>query len=238
MDLTITPTALYRLLAENGRLLYVGITNNPAARWKAHTSTKTWWQEVADTKLEWFPDRETAAIAEVKAINAERPLYNRQHSTLATHEAADSAQWGTPAAGPKDISAEQIVLGCAISDGACVAELVNIVEAVDFWRPAHTTLFDTILAIYSTGSPVDPMAVAAELAGLGALRTVGGLPYLRTLIGQARDVQTPVSSARVVRELAVRRRLIEHSLRLAHMGYAADLASLEGTELDPRGPRR
>lgn len=79
-------TALYRLLAANGRLLYVGISNNPDFRWGTHSNKQPWWHEVADRKVEWFPDREAAAAAEVEAIREERPLYNKQHSPLDRRE--------------------------------------------------------------------------------------------------------------------------------------------------------
>ena len=79
-------TALYRLLASNGRLLYVGISSNPDFRWGTHSNKQPWWSEVADRKVEWFPHREAAAAAEVEAIREERPLYNKQHSPLDRRE--------------------------------------------------------------------------------------------------------------------------------------------------------
>jgi len=41
-DLTDRPTALYRLTDAAGRLLYVGITTDPAARFKKHEGTAPW----------------------------------------------------------------------------------------------------------------------------------------------------------------------------------------------------
>ena len=77
-------TALYRLLAESGRLLYVGISSNPDFRWSTHSNKQPWWSEVADRKIEWFGSREAASAAEVEAIKEERPVYNKQHSVIGT----------------------------------------------------------------------------------------------------------------------------------------------------------
>lgn len=49
--------ALYRFYADDGALLYVGITLNPTGRWNDHRHDKPWWTDVADIKLETYPDR-------------------------------------------------------------------------------------------------------------------------------------------------------------------------------------
>jgi predicted GIY-YIG superfamily endonuclease len=81
--LTPVPTALYRLQDRKRTLLYVGITNNLAWRWKTHAADKEWWPEVATRSIEWFPTRDRALAAEAAAIRAERPLHNVQHNKRA-----------------------------------------------------------------------------------------------------------------------------------------------------------
>lgn len=72
--------ALYRFFAEDGELLYVGITINPAARWPKHRSDKPWWTEVTDISVETFKSREAALEAEREAIKTEHPVYNIVHA--------------------------------------------------------------------------------------------------------------------------------------------------------------
>jgi predicted GIY-YIG superfamily endonuclease len=67
--------ALYRHYDADLRLLYVGITNNPGRRWEQHRD-KEWWEEVANTKIERYPDRESVLQAERRAIETERPWWN------------------------------------------------------------------------------------------------------------------------------------------------------------------
>jgi predicted GIY-YIG superfamily endonuclease len=72
------PTALYRLYDEHGQLLYLGITGNPAQRWKDHRKTMPWWPEVARREVEWLPMGRAGAVrVERAALAAERPLYER-----------------------------------------------------------------------------------------------------------------------------------------------------------------
>lgn len=74
-------TALYRLYDAEDRLLYVGITNDPDFRWKAHLySSKPWPKQVARHEIEWHSSRRRALKAEVTAIQAERPLHNGKHN--------------------------------------------------------------------------------------------------------------------------------------------------------------
>lgn len=83
-DLTVgaptSRTAIYRVYDERGRLLYVGISGNPMARWRTHSTSKPWWGEVAKTKVKWHSTRSSAEAAEVKAIREEFPRYNKQHA--------------------------------------------------------------------------------------------------------------------------------------------------------------
>lgn len=46
-------TALYRLYGKEGKLLYIGISQNPDVRWGQHSTTKPWWGEVEERKIEW-----------------------------------------------------------------------------------------------------------------------------------------------------------------------------------------
>lgn len=74
------PHALYRFFAEDGALLYVGITNNPARRFTQHGVDREWWHEVETIRMERHPDREAVLIAEKLAIQTERPRYNVIHA--------------------------------------------------------------------------------------------------------------------------------------------------------------
>ena len=73
-------TALYRHFDAEGRLLYVGITNNYARRSGEHAEDKPWWRDVARSEVERYPTRKAALEAEKRAIIAEHPLDNDQHN--------------------------------------------------------------------------------------------------------------------------------------------------------------
>lgn len=83
---------LYRHFDREGRLLYVGITNNPPARLANHRKNpeNPWWEALAEggwTTYQRFASREELRAAERTAIKKERPLWNVQHNER-RHKAA------------------------------------------------------------------------------------------------------------------------------------------------------
>ncbi|QCX81218.1 Bacterial regulatory protein, GntR family [Streptomyces sp. YIM 121038] len=72
-------TALYRYLADDGHPLYIGITGNVKERREAH-SHQPWHREAASFVVEWHDSAADAAAAEIRAIKAELPTYNRAHN--------------------------------------------------------------------------------------------------------------------------------------------------------------
>lgn len=93
-DSTSRPHSLYRAYDLSGALLYVGITLNIPNRFTAHQGNKAWWSDVANIKLEHFPDRAAVLTAERTAIMEEAPAYNiqwRRGATMTGYDGADVA---------------------------------------------------------------------------------------------------------------------------------------------------
>ncbi|MEU8829409.1 GIY-YIG nuclease family protein [Streptomyces sp900116325] len=77
--------ALYRLFDKKGRLLYVGISNDPVFRWRQHRGDKHWWPKVVDKKVTWYDTRMLALQAEALAIHTEAPIHNGVRPHLIAH---------------------------------------------------------------------------------------------------------------------------------------------------------
>ena len=72
----VVPTCLYRLFADDGTLLYVGITEKGLRRQFEHARDHVWFDDVSNLAVQHFPTRDLARAAEVRAIAYEGPLYN------------------------------------------------------------------------------------------------------------------------------------------------------------------
>ena len=69
------PHCVYRLYDDWGRALYIGCSYRPFAR-QAELAKQPWYLQVGVIKLGWYPTWHHGRVAEMEAINAERPLHN------------------------------------------------------------------------------------------------------------------------------------------------------------------
>ncbi len=123
---------------------------------------------------------------------------------------------------PQDNDAEQSVLGSMLLSKDAIADVIEVVRAHDFYKPAHETIFDAMVDLYGRGEPVDPVTTAAELQRRGELGKIGGAPYLHTLSASVPIAANAGYYAEIVREKAILRRLVDAGTRIAQMGYAGE----------------
>ncbi|RAV31148.1 replicative DNA helicase, partial [Corynebacterium heidelbergense] len=129
---------------------------------------------------------------------------------------------------PQNIEAEQGVLGGMLMSKDAVAEVVQVLMAEDFYRPAHATVFDTITRLYGEGKDIDPVIVAGRLDRDGRLEAIGGAPYLHNIMSR-----TPTSAnvgyyANLVKEKSTLRKLVMAGTRIVQLGYSG----IEGAEVE------
>ncbi len=123
---------------------------------------------------------------------------------------------------PQDNAAEQSVLGSMLLSKDAIADVVEALKGVDYYRPAHEVIHDAIIDLYGRGEPADPITVAAELQKRGELQRIGGAPYLHTLSANVPIAANAGYYAEIVRDKAVLRRLVEAGTRIAALGYAGE----------------
>ena len=123
---------------------------------------------------------------------------------------------------PQDLSAEQCVLGGMLLSKDAIADVVETLRGTDVYRPARELVFEAALDLYGRGEPADAVTVAAELTKRGELARVGGAAYLHTLMQSVPTAANAAYYARIVRERAILRRLVEAGTRIVQLGYAAE----------------
>ena len=103
-----------------------------------------------------------------------------------------------------------------------ISDVVEILKERDFYRPAHELIFDAILDLYGRGEPADAITVSAELTKRGDIARAGGAPYLHTLINSVPTAANAGYYAKIVRERAIARRLVEAGTKIVQLGYATE----------------
>jgi replicative DNA helicase len=123
---------------------------------------------------------------------------------------------------PHDLAAEQCVLGGMMLSKDAISDVLEVIRPADHYRPAHQLVHEVILDLYGRGEPADAVTVAAELTKRGEIARVGGAPYLHTLIASVPTAANAGYYARIVRERAILRRLVEVGTRIVQLGYSGD----------------
>ena len=121
---------------------------------------------------------------------------------------------------PQDLAAEQSVLGGMMLSKDAIADVVEILRGRDFYRPAHETIYESLLDLYGRGEPVDAVTVSAELTKRGEIARIGGAPYLHTLISSVPTAANASYYAKIVQERAIMRRLVEAGTKIVQLGYS------------------
>lgn len=115
-----------------------------------------------------------------------------------------------------DMDAERAVIGAALQSAAALSEADEVLNAGDFYRPAHVELWTAILNLSAT-APIDVITLSADLARLGILARIGGAPYLHTLIAAAPTTVNAAYYAAIVAEKATLRRLLAAGQRVVQL---------------------
>lgn len=123
-------------------------------------------------------------------------------------------------ADPHDLAAEMAVLGSMMLSAAATETCMAALGAADFYRPGHGVIFATITGLHRGGEPADAVTVKDALEAAGELTRVQGAPYLHTLIASVPVAANSAHYARIVRDHAVRRRLLASGRRI--LQWAAD----------------
>ncbi|GAA3961940.1 hypothetical protein GCM10023085_50480 [Actinomadura viridis] len=129
---------------------------------------------------------------------------------------------------PHNIDAEQHVLGAVMLAPPALGEARSLLDGSEFYRPAHSLIWETIVGLADRGAPYEPVAVGAAINPRD-LAKIGGAPYLHTLISGVPTAANVTYYAHLVRELAYARHVITAGTRLMQLGYGAtgdDTASL------------
>lgn len=104
---------LYRAWDDYGRLLYVGVSVDPAIRIRQHRTGdgSHWHGAMREWRAEWYPTEELAQCAEVIAIGTEGPLHNLAgNPRLAWYRKVEPPCWewrrvyGGPEASERDLA--------------------------------------------------------------------------------------------------------------------------------------
>ena len=122
---------------------------------------------------------------------------------------------------PQSIEAELSVLGSMMLKSAAVSQAVELLHAEDFYRQAHRAVFEAMELLLRNGEPVDIVTVTESLKKSGLLEQVGGISFLANLTNTVPSTANLAHYAKIVKEKAVLRALIDASTEISGAAYEA-----------------
>ncbi|MDP2942904.1 MAG: replicative DNA helicase [Candidatus Omnitrophota bacterium] len=122
---------------------------------------------------------------------------------------------------PQNLDAEMAVLCSMLIEEEAISHAIELVTEDSFYRDAHKTIFNAILALYSKNRGVDLVTLVDELKKRGALEEVGGINYLTALTTFVPTAANVRHYAKIVKEKGMLRNLIASTTNILAEAYEA-----------------
>jgi replicative DNA helicase len=115
---------------------------------------------------------------------------------------------------PQAMDVEAAVLGAMMMDFDAVGQVIEILRADDFYKPAHRKIYEAILSLFERNDGIDIATVKSELESAGQLEAVGGPAALIEIADSVLTAASAPGHARLIQDKAVLRRLINASSKI------------------------
>ncbi|MFW2406099.1 MAG: replicative DNA helicase [Gammaproteobacteria bacterium] len=120
---------------------------------------------------------------------------------------------------PQSTQAEQALLGGLMLDASGWDRVADQVTGDDFYRNDHRLIFDAIRQLSERSQPCDAVTLSEYLEKRAQLVDAGGLGYLGSLVADTPSAANVAEYARIIRERALLRRLIQAGNEIAGSAY-------------------
>jgi replicative DNA helicase len=120
---------------------------------------------------------------------------------------------------PQNLEAEQSVLGSLLIDSDSLMKVAGTLFAEDFYTPAHSQIYATIIDLHEKHQPVDVMSVTNRLKERDLLTNVGGAGYIADLTNKITTASHVDHYAEIVKERKILRELIKASAQITEEAF-------------------
>lgn len=128
---------------------------------------------------------------------------------------------------PQNLDAETSVLGSVLLDHEVLPAVIEILSPVDFYRQAHTDIFQSMLDLYNNREPVDLITLIERLKKQELLDNVGGVSYIAGLANLVPTTANVEYYAKIVKEKSLARQVILNANKILHTAYSEDFETAE-----------
>lgn len=132
---------------------------------------------------------------------------------------------------PHNIDAEKSVLGAFLIDKDSLVRVANFLKAEHFYEQRHQVLYQAIVDLFMAGVPIDLLTIVDFLKRKESLKSVGGRSYIAELINSVPTSAHAEEYAKIVKETALRRKMITAAAHIADLAFTSDIQTSEALNL-------
>src|SRR5688572_4653866 len=124
---------------------------------------------------------------------------------------------------PHNVDAERSILGSVLLENRALNQAQEILREEDFYRDSHRRIFRAMETLRERTGVIDLVTLKNELVRAGDLDSVGGAPYVASLVDGVPKSSNVEHYARIVKEKALMRALIESSNRIQTLCFEGEM---------------
>lgn len=109
---------------------------------------------------------------------------------------------------PKNIEAEQAVLGSVLINDEVLDMISEILITEDFYRKSHRIIFETMISLHNERKSIDNITITDKLLKEKKLAQVGGIAFITSLANIVPTTVNVMDYAKIVKEKSVLRKVI------------------------------
>ena len=121
---------------------------------------------------------------------------------------------------PQSLEAEMSVLGAILQSSEAFLKCLELLRPDHFYRDAHRKIFAAAQGLFARSEPVDLITATNELRRRNELEEVGSAAYLASLVEAVPTAANVSYHARIIRDKALLRQLIDVATGIVGLGYA------------------
>lgn len=120
---------------------------------------------------------------------------------------------------PQNLEAEQSILGGILLDNQALNNVLEILNANDFYSDVHRKIFAAVLDLSEKNEPCDVVTLSNNLKDKKQLDQIGGRVYLASLVDNVPSAANIAYYSKIVKEKAVLRGLIDAATGILNKSY-------------------
>lgn len=133
---------------------------------------------------------------------------------------------------PKNIEAEEAVLGSILINQETIYGVSELLDIEDFYRKSHRTIFKVMLDLNTTKKAIDIITLTDYLTHISKLEEVGGIAFITSLANKVPSTANLKHYINIVKEKSMLRNIVHIAEYMENMGYDSESIDTPETVLD------